>query len=535
MKIFSYLLNTFVLLIFFESTLQATEIYSIFYKKCLSYTGLIFDVDDDEIQLLEKNGSFQVLPKKEIRSVLIFNTVENPIPRIDFPNNLKVPPRKVTVQGNPDFSFIGWPIRFFEELIVFYDINGKTHLVNLEQMKGFESVESINSSSEILLQHTPYKFGFGNNMPECQITVEKTTETVQPTRMLSDKISISKFLSVFQKGFHQLNRFQSRTHYYARPYLYERQTKIGFIMQRDDYKAEIPMGLPMNFQWSTGRNFGPQGAVTLGSSDVALLPNVEPVLAAQFSGKYHFLSLSYAANLWAFSYGSDYIIRRRAAFHDFFSTFDPQEALALPQFNQVAITGFDVGSYSVSGGLYYPIIAIQGNNIFRELLSEESKPVASIKYTTEKTEAQFILSLMRLKSSHPSETNMKLIRAEEMVREVNITKQSTDLINQLELFDLNSKYLRINYNQELFEDIHFGVSEVYFVGQYDESLSGENYQLKFDQLISSLKLKQVFEDYVSLKFNLNFFIRKYHSQAANDNNESSNTKASFAVAIEFFL
>jgi hypothetical protein len=109
------------------------------------------------------------------------------------------------------------------------------------------------------------------------------------------------------------------------------------------------------------------------------------------------------------------------------------------------------------------------------------------------------------------------------------------LINQLESFDLNSQYLRLNYVHELFEDIHFGVSEVYFAGQYDERLSGENYQLKFDQLITSLKLKQVFEDYVSLKYNLNYFIRNYHSQAANDNNESSNKKASFAVAIEFFL
>ena len=66
-------------------------------------------------------------------------------------------------------------------------------------------------------------------------------------------------------------------------------------------------------------------------------------------------------------------------------------------------------------------------------------------------------------------------------------------------------------------------------------LSSTTNPLKFDQLISSLKLKQVFRDYVSLKFNLNYFIRKYHSQAANDNNESSNAKVSFAVSIEFFL
>ena len=118
--------------------------------------------------------------------------------------------------------------------------------------------------------------------------------------------------------------------------------KLVSLWERDDYKAEIPVGLPLHFQWSTGRNFGPQVTVTLGASDVALLPNVEPVLAAQFSGKYHFLSLSFAANLWAFSYGSDYIIKRRAVFNDYFSTYDPQEELALSQFNQIAITGFDV-------------------------------------------------------------------------------------------------------------------------------------------------------------------------------------------------
>ena len=68
MKNFRYFLCTFVLIIFFESTPHASEIYSIIYKKCLSYTGLIFDVDENEIQLLDKSGCFLVLPKKEIKN-----------------------------------------------------------------------------------------------------------------------------------------------------------------------------------------------------------------------------------------------------------------------------------------------------------------------------------------------------------------------------------------------------------------------------------------------------------------------------------
>jgi len=104
MKNFHYFLCTFALIIFFESTLHASEVYSIIYKKCLSYTGLIFDVDENEIQLLDKNGSFQVLQKKGIESVLIFNTVDNPIPRIDFKQS-KSSSKKSNSSGKTGFQF----------------------------------------------------------------------------------------------------------------------------------------------------------------------------------------------------------------------------------------------------------------------------------------------------------------------------------------------------------------------------------------------------------------------------------------------
>ena len=69
--------------------------------------------------------------------------------------------------------------------------------------------------------------------------------------MLSDRISISKFLAVYQKGFDQLDRFESRTGYYARPYLLPAQTKLALVIQNDQYQAEIPPGPSLNFQWSS--------------------------------------------------------------------------------------------------------------------------------------------------------------------------------------------------------------------------------------------------------------------------------------------
>ena len=96
-------------------------------------------------------------------------------------------------------------------------------------------------------------------------------------------------------------------------------------------------------------------------------------------------------------------------------------------------------------------------------------------------------------------------------------------------------FIRINYEQNLGEEVKIGISEVYFKGRYEEKLSGQDYRLDFDQLITSLNLKQVFQDYVALKFRLNYFIRQFRSITAEDIKESSENKLSFNVAIEFFL
>ena len=146
-----------------------------------------------------------------------------------------------------------------------------------------------------------------------------------------------------------------------------------------------------------------------------------------------------------------------------------------------------------------------------------------------------VLSSFNLSSQDPSEGEIKLILAEEMSNEVNLSTTSTNLKDQLESFDLDSHFFRINYEQDLDKELKVGLSEVYYIGRYEEKLSGQDYRLDFDQLITSLNLEQVFQDYVALKFRLNYFIRQFRSIFAEDTTKSSDNKLSFNVDIEFFL
>jgi hypothetical protein len=199
------------------------------------------------------------------------------------------------------------------------------------------------------------------------------------------------------------------------------------------------------------------------------------------------------------------------------------------------MTGFDLGRYSFAGGLFYPVMAVQGNEIFREILSEKFSPIGVFKYTTDETRTEAILSVINLDSTNPSEDNIKLILAEEMSNQVNLSQASSSLIDQIESFDLDSSFLRINYEQAFKDDLILGLSEVLLQGRYQERMQGEDYRLNFQHLVTSVNMNQVFGDYVALKARLNYFIRQYRSETMTNSAESSDNQFSFSLAIEFFL
>lgn len=524
-----------VLLSFQSHNATALELYAILHDNCTPGIGLIIGVDHQSIFLLNTNGELVELEKKGIEHILVYNTLDNPFSKIDLSASLVDLARSVRVQGEEDSHFIGWPIRFLDQLIVFFDVEGKTHLVDIETIQGFNIVEEFSNSSKTIEQYKTYQFGLGSNIPECRELNDPANDRIQPTRMVSDPIKISKFLQVYQKGFTKLDRLQKRTTFYARPYLYEKKTKVGLVVGRDDFQEELPGLMPLNFQWPTGSNYGPQGILNLGLYTNKMLPNVEPVFGVRFEGKYHFLSVFFAGNPWAFSYGTDFIIRQRLFFEKFFSRMDAEGPAVFPQYNQIALTGVEWGPYSIMGGYYYPVIAIQGNNIFREVLAEHSLPVAALKYTTQGTTYQLVLSDIKLSSNEPSANHINLIYAAEMSQATALTTASSQLINEMDNFSLKSQFIRFNFTMDLADQVQIGLSEVLFSGTYQETLKNRDYHLSFNQYITSALMQQEFGDYVSLKFYLNYFIRHYHSQSESHDTESSQNKFSLAVVVEFIL
>ncbi len=511
------------------------ELYSIVHKGCEAQTGLIIHVDEKQVYQVNTEGKLVIIPREGIEHILVYNTIANPFFQLDLTSGLVEYIRKVKVSSDDEVVFSGWPIRFINDLIVFFDLEGKTHLVQTGDIQKFSKLEPEYQPRKEIEDFERMNFGFGSNLSTCSDRTSVVEATIQPTRMVSSQIKIQKFLSVYHDGFTKLKRLQKRTAFYARPYIFDEKTKIALVIVRNDFQEEFSAGMPLYFQWPSGRTFGPQGFLVVGSKPVEHLSSVEPVFQLRFDGKYQFLTASFAGNPLAFSAGSDYIIKNRFFMQSYFSDKGPNELLFLPQFNQVAFTGLEWGAYSASVGYYHPIFGIQANSIFRELLSDSASTIYKLQYTGEKFKFNLVASAVTIGSEEANAENIKIIYADEMSQVISRTQQSILLETQLEQFSFDSSFVRLNLDIDLTSEARISISEVIILGDYQETISGTPYKLKFDHYVTSVSLQQEFGENVALKGYLNYFLRNYHSQLDQNKNKHDESKFSFSLAIEFML
>ncbi len=67
---------------------------------------------------------------------------------------------------------------------MFFDLKGKIHLVNIELIQKFSIPILPQQDYHQIDRYKGYRFGFGNNLPECTKEMEVEGQAVQPTRMI---------------------------------------------------------------------------------------------------------------------------------------------------------------------------------------------------------------------------------------------------------------------------------------------------------------------------------------------------------------
>ena len=129
------------LIFYFPGVVYSLEIYTLIGDDCGTNTGLIVGGDERRIYMLNVGGNLSSIDQDDVQLALVYNIHDNPIRMVDLSSELGSLLREVKLSDEEQTHFIGWPIKFIDQIIVFFDIDGKTHLVDLEKIKNFSAPE----------------------------------------------------------------------------------------------------------------------------------------------------------------------------------------------------------------------------------------------------------------------------------------------------------------------------------------------------------------------------------------------------------
>lgn len=234
------------LLLLWPSFAFGIEIYGFLDTNCHLSTGFIVSAKKGSIGLLNVEGNYQEIRLSNVSHILVYNSHHNPVSKIHLDDNLLSRLKTIYTEESNGPAFSGWPVRFMEDMVVFYDVEGKVTLVNIDKISKLEN--STHLPGKVDVEDSNYgAFRLGTSLTACRSDDEEGNgSSLFPTRVLGDKIKISKFVQNYEKGFYKLERFQTRTRFYARPYLFDEKTKVGLpIVLMPNEEQDIPAYFPL--------------------------------------------------------------------------------------------------------------------------------------------------------------------------------------------------------------------------------------------------------------------------------------------------
>jgi hypothetical protein len=462
---------------------HALELHSFVDAECHVHTGVLVRVDDTQAQLITMQGSHASVPIDSVRVLAIHKVLENPLPQMTIDDPLRALAREVRTGNAPSAGFVGWPVGFYDQLVIFFDTDGRSHVLEPQDIRSMRAVRVLAPSLRPPTS-APAPLDFPPELFLCPLP--RAENGLRPSRVLGDGIKIQDYLAKLRDRYSALDGFEERTHVYPRPLVFDPSTRLGLSYFRGQNGSVIKY-MPLYFSWSSGRPYRFQSHSAIGVVVSPWLPVVAPTLSFQSDVKSHFFTATFVGHLASLPAGS--------------SAFDAEEQL-LPQgstpavdelYNYLVLMGGDWGPFSVSGGAMYRDLRIAfSKQDRREVVAETMSPVARLMWIGLRTRLRAMYFRTRQDRSG-GEGWFPLPRTR--------GESSSPVSYRLAL-----DTLRAGIDLDLPYDLSLSADQVLTLGQYRETGTAT---MDIVHALSSLVLTAQFSRYVAVKGYLNLEHRRY--------------------------
>ena len=317
-----------------------------------------------------------------------------------------------------------------------------------------------------------------------------------------------------EANFRDLESFQERTYLYAKPYLYDRDNRFGFIYYPN--RLERTADLPIFIQWTTGSPYRFQSSTVIGTATNEFSPNAEPFAQIRSDLKAHVFHALFVGNLVALSEGSSLY-----ASHGFDSDSVVKDWGATESqigLNYMALIGGDYGPFSLSMGSFFPSVGIRSGFVYREILSSHISYALRAMMTTKSWRVRAIGSMFSFDSNSPSENELRISNSSQYPTQ----------------FNFKGKFFRGGIDYQ-YKSLKASADYVLNVGDYSEVGPDGSFTHSFNNNTISLALKNEFESTVALGAVININGLKTHSTLSPPSVDTNITDVRYGGMLEFLF
>lgn len=512
-------------------SVYAVEIQTFFDTQCVPRSGVLLRVDETHVRFVALDGGVGELPREAITAVVTHRTLENPLSRITLLGSTRLLLRDVWLGNDETPTFVGWPVGFFENLIVFLDLEGTTHVLEREDIGKIRVIRRSIQGEVWPALSAPVKLGIPDGLIPCRTTA--IDGPLRPTRAIGDPIKVSEYLSKLAELFREVDGFEERTRVYARPFLFDRTMRLGL-----SYLRKGGNGLPLYFQWSSGRPYRFQSLTAIGRISNPSLPHPGPSLSVRSDLKSHFFHAYFAGHLPSLSAGSNAFVANELI---------PRSAgvgSVDDLYNYLMLMGGDWGPWSLSIGTLYRNFRFSFlTSRTQRLNAEVGSKVLRLGFTARSYALRFLYFRTRQSGSvespedayenpwngssegYPNSVDPILNDP----RKAHFAYFNTPPVQHRFRMDT----LRVGVIWDPKAWLQIGADEIISWGQYWEGNSQGQTTLKIFQGMTHLFLRQTFSEYISVMGLITF--RNFHNSTTPDVGIRAFTDFDLGGAIEFLF
>jgi len=226
----------FFLILLSLNTAYAIQVSAVYLSTCNRVIGIIIDVDDQKVQLVNTEGTIQSINRFDITYIAYYPLGSSPIHKVLNPEKVKVLQIKTLYKNRLVDHVQGWMIDYSENKISILNTEGKESIVDLFDiwdLEYFTLSEAVPLEEEEKVQsynfYHPYPFMHCQKKdPSEESTPQQEDKPViYPQHLLGTPLLIKKELDRLKAGYEKIKNYHSDKQFYPVPQIFNNSTSIG--------------------------------------------------------------------------------------------------------------------------------------------------------------------------------------------------------------------------------------------------------------------------------------------------------------------